>query len=271
VKLFIPVNDQTNPAYKPINVQMHSKVSDPHVPELPAGTVTLLFTDIEDSTRLITLLGDRRYSILLATHYDILRSVCAAENGHVVDTRGEEVFISFPRATDAINAAVNAQQAFAKHPWPDGLRLGVRMGLHTGEPYVAAEGYRGKDVHRAARIGVIGHGGQVLLSETTTSLVREELPHGVELLDLDQYVLEDVERPQRIHQLAIDGLRNEFPPLKSTRLVPDASTKWRMNKSKVKNQVVRASIGGMLAVAIISVISVLQLRLALPEEFAEAT
>ncbi len=183
-------------------------------PVLPGGTVTFLFTDIEGSTKLLKRLRDL-YSTLLDEHREILRGAFAKWNGHEVDSRGEEFFVAFPRATDAVASAVNAQRELAAHSWPEGVGVRVRIGLHTGEPWVAEEGYVGMDVHRAARIANVGHGGQVLLSETTAALVMDELPEGVSLLDLGRHRLKDVRRTEQIRQLVIDGLPAEFPPLKS--------------------------------------------------------
>ncbi|NIM95418.1 MAG: hypothetical protein GTO18_17110 [Anaerolineales bacterium] len=236
---------------------------------LLGGTVTFLFTDIEGSTQLLDNLGDQ-YSHLLEKHREILRNVFAARNGHEVDSRGEEFFIAFPRATDALAAAVKAQQELAAYRWPEGVKVRVRMGLHTGEPWLGEEGYVGMDVHRAARIGNLGHGGQILLSETTTSLVRDELPPGVDLLEMGRHKLRGVRRPERIHQLVIDGLCNEFPALKSIDRVPESLKQWRANRSSIKKQIALAGTGGALIVGIISVISVAQLQLMMPEEFAEA-
>ena len=97
-------------------------------------------------------------------------------HGHEVDTQGDAFFVAFARATDAVAAAVDAQRALAGHPWPEGVTVRVRMGLHTGEPQLSSEGYVGLDVHRAARIMSAGHGGQVLLSRTTSDLVEHALP-----------------------------------------------------------------------------------------------
>jgi hypothetical protein len=132
-----------------------------------------------------------------------------------VDTQGDAFFYSFPRATEAVNAAVDVQGALMQHAWPEDVKVRVRIGVHTGEPSVANEGYVGMDVHRAARIGHVGHGGQLLLSATTTELVRDELPEGVRILDLGKYMLKGMSRPERIYQLEIQGLPTEFPPLKS--------------------------------------------------------
>lgn len=188
-------------------------------PVLPGGTVTFLFTDIEGSTKLLKRLRDL-YSTLLDEHREILRGTFAQWNGHEVDSRGEEFFVAFPRATDAVAASVNAQRELAAHTWPEGEDVRVRIGLHTGEPWVAEEGYVGIDVHRAARIANVGHGGQVLLSETTAALVMDELPKGVSLLDLGRHRLKDVRRTEQIRQLVIDGLPADFPPLNSLELLP---------------------------------------------------
>src|SRR5438105_646504 len=129
---------------------------------LPTGTVTLLFTDIEGSTRLLQRLGER-YASVLAECRQLLRDVFQQWHGHEVDTQGDAFFVAFARAADAVSAAVTAQRALAAHPWSDGVEMHVRMGLHTGEPSLVAEGYVGVDVHHAARIISAGHGGQVLL------------------------------------------------------------------------------------------------------------
>jgi WD40 repeat protein len=128
--------------------------------------------------------------------------------------------VAFPRATDGVSAAVEAQRALADHAWPKDVEVRVRMGLHTGEPWEAREGYVGMDVHRAARIAHVGNGGQVLLSETTTALVLDELPEGVSLLDLGRHLLKDIHRPEHIRQLVVEGLPVEFPPLTSLEALP---------------------------------------------------
>src|SRR5215831_4309235 len=141
---------------------------------LPSGTVTLLFTDIEGSTRLLQQVGER-YASLLDACRSLLRAAFLEFDGHEVDTQGDAFFVAFARASDAVAAAVAAQRALAKHPWPEGVSVRVRMGLHTGEPQRSAEGYVGVDVHHAARIMSAGHGGQVLLSQTTRDLVEHAL------------------------------------------------------------------------------------------------
>jgi len=179
---------------------------------LPGGTVTFLFTDIEGSTRLLQELGDA-YGDVVRDHRLLLRGSLGDKGGTEVDTQGDAFFYSFPRARDAVAGAVAAQRALSTHEWPEGSEVRVRMGLHTGEPSVGDEGYLGLDVVRAARICSAGHGGQILLSETTRALLGNELPDGVAIVDLGQQDLKDVQH-ERIYQLAVDGDQS-FPPLKT--------------------------------------------------------
>jgi predicted ATPase/class 3 adenylate cyclase len=181
---------------------------------LPTGTVTLLFTDIEGSTRLLQQLGNR-YAGVLMEYRQVLRSACQQWNGHEVDTQGDAFFVAFVRAIDAVSAAVAVQRTLAAHSWPEGVSVRARMGLHTGEPSVAAEGYVGLDVHYAARLMSAGYGGQVLLSETTRALVEHDLPEGVSLRNLGEHRLKDVGYSSHIFQLVIAELPADFPPLKT--------------------------------------------------------
>ena len=183
------------------------------VHELPAGTVTFVFTDIEGSTSLLKQLGRDRYDEVLAEHTQLLRAAFAAHEGRVVDTQGDSFFVAFRTAADALAAAVDAQRDLAAHSWPEGVEVKVRMGLHTGEPKLGGERYVGLGVHRAARIGAAGHGGQVLLSSTTKELAEEELPPGVTIRDLGERRLKDMDQPQRLFQLVVDGLQSEFAQL----------------------------------------------------------
>ena len=192
-----------------------------HVNDLHSGTVTFLFTDIQGSTKLLKQLG-KAYAALLAEHHAIMRSAIDKFEGHEVDTQGDAFFVSFPRATQAVVAVTEIQRALATHSWSSEVEVRVRMGLHTGEPWLVEEGYVGMDVHRAARIAHVAHGGQVLLSETTFPLVQDELPDGVKLLDLGHHRLKDMRRPEHIHQLVIDGLVSEFPPIKSLENLSEA-------------------------------------------------
>ena len=181
--------------------------------ELPSGTVTFLFSDIEGSTRLLNRVGQRGYDEVLTAHQEILGAAFSAHSGRVVDTQGDSFFVAFGTAADAVAAAADGQRALAAHRWPDGAEARVRMGLHTGEPRVGQGRYVGIGVHRAARIGAAGHGGQVLLSWTTKGLAEEDLPAGVTIRDLGERRLKDIEQPQRLYQLVIDGLDSEFGQL----------------------------------------------------------
>ena len=183
--------------------------------ELPTGTVTFLFTDLEGSTALLKRLGRDRYEEVLAEHSRLLGAAVAAHEGRVVDTQGDSVFVAFRTAADAVSAAVDAQRDLAAQTWPDDAELKVRMGLHTGEPKVGEERYVGIGVHRAARIGAAGHGGQVLLSSMTKELAEEELPPGVSILDLGERRLKDLDQPQRLYQLVIEGLQSDFAQLRT--------------------------------------------------------
>ena len=172
------------------------------VRELPTGVVTLLFTDVEGSTRLLRELGEA-YGSALQEHRRTLRAVFAAHEGFEVDTQGDAFFVSFARASEAVAAAAEGQRALARGP------IKVRMGLHTGEPRVTEEGYVGLDVHKGARIAAVGHGGQVLLSQTTHALVDANVR------DLGPHRLKDLSAPERIYQLEIEGLPADFPLLKT--------------------------------------------------------
>jgi class 3 adenylate cyclase len=181
--------------------------------ELPGGTVTFLFSDIEGSTRLLQALGER-WEGALARHNEILRDAFAQAGGREVDRQGDAFFAVFPRARDAVAAAAAAQRALAAESWPADAQVRVRMGIHTGEPSVGGEGYLGLDVVRAARICSAAQGGQVLISETTRALVRGDLG-GLELQDLGEHRLKDIEHPERLFQLAGEGLATDFPALRA--------------------------------------------------------
>jgi predicted ATPase len=169
------------------------------VRDLPTGTVTFLFTDIEGSTKLLHELGAERYAEALAEHRATLREAVARHEGVEVDTQGDAFFVAFPTAPGALAAAREAQESLA---------IPVRMGLHTGTPLLTEEGYVGADVHRAARIAASGHGGQVLVSSSTAALLE---PSNNLLLDLGEHRLRDLSAPERLYQ-AGDG---EFPRLKT--------------------------------------------------------
>ena len=191
----------------------------PPASQLPRGTVTLLFTDIEGSTRHLERLGPQ-YAHALADHHRLLRAAFQAHQGHEMSTEGDAFFVVFHRAADAVAAAAAAQYALDQHPWPGGQKLRVRMGLHTGEPAMVEGHYIGMDVHRAARISQAGHGGQILLSQTTYDLVAGGLPRGVRIRDLGAHRLKDLQGVQRLYQLVLDGLPDQFPPLKTLDAYP---------------------------------------------------
>lgn len=144
-----------------------------------------------------------------------MREILRKWHGHEIGTEGDSFFAAFPRAKDAVSAAVEIQRRLAEVKFLDEVFVLLRIGIHTGEPWVDMEGYTGLDVHRAARITNIGHGGQVLLSETTSALIRDELPPGVSMRGLGLFHLKDMESPENIHQLVIQDLPSDFPPLNS--------------------------------------------------------
>jgi predicted ATPase/class 3 adenylate cyclase len=182
--------------------------------ELPTGTVTFLFTDIEGSTKLLQALGDR-WPTILEEHNRVLRDAISGAGGIALRTEGDAFFAVFERVQAALTTAGAAQWALASHPWPPDATIRVRMGMHTGEGTLGGDDYLGLDVHRAARIAAAGHGGQVLLSLATTELVRGGLPEGLGLRDLGEHRLKDLARPEHIFQLTIEGVPADFPPIRS--------------------------------------------------------
>jgi predicted ATPase/class 3 adenylate cyclase len=181
--------------------------------ELPSGTVTLLFTDIEGSTALAERAGDR-WPGLLAEHNRILREAFASHGGIELGSEGDAFFAAFTSAGSATAAAADAQRTLVAHAWPDGEAIRVRIGLHTGEPTPTPDGYVGLDMHRAARVAAAAHGEQVLLSQATRDLLPEDLG-GLTFRDLGDHRLKDLSGPQRLHQLCIGGLAADFPPLRT--------------------------------------------------------
>jgi YVTN family beta-propeller protein len=207
--------------------------------ELPTGTVTFLFTDIEGSTQLLKRLGDA-YADVLGEHQRLVRAAVEERGGREIDTQGDSFFFAFGRANAALGAAVAAQRALAAHDWPGGAPVRVRMGLHTGEPLVGEERYVGIGVHRAARIGAVGHGGQVLLSSATRELVEDEVGV-VSVRELGTYRLKDIDHPERLFQVDIEELQTEFPPLKAERVA----------EPRVKRRTLLvAALAGVLAAAV---------------------
>jgi predicted ATPase/class 3 adenylate cyclase len=182
--------------------------------ELPTGTITFLFTDIEGSTKLLQLLGER-YREVVEAHGRILRRAILSAGGGEVRTEGDSFFAVFPTPAAAIRAAVQAQLDLTEQAWPESHPVRVRMGLHTGEGVLQGQDYIGLDVHRAARIAAAGHGGQVLISDATRGVVERDLPEGVRLRDLGDHRLKDLDHPERLFQLVIPGLPADFPVPKS--------------------------------------------------------
>jgi predicted ATPase/class 3 adenylate cyclase len=171
--------------------------------DLPSGTVTFLFTDVEGSTKLLHALGAEAYAEALTEHRRVLRQAFAAHGGVEVDTQGDAFFVAFPTAPGALQAAGEALEGLSPGP------IRIRVGIHTGTPHLTEEGYVGADVNRAARIAAAGHGGQVLVSAATAHLLESR--NKVLLVDLGEHRLKDLSAPERIYQLG----RDEFPPLKS--------------------------------------------------------
>ena len=177
--------------------------------ELPSGTITFLFTDIEGSTRLIQELPEH-YDALFAAHDELVRRAIEQAGGTEVRTEGDSFFVVFTSASNAVRAAVDVQRSLSAHPWPDGPRM-----LHTGEGRVSGSDYVGLDVHRAARIAAAGHGGQVLLSDVTRSLAEPALTKGVTTRDLGNHTLKDLATPEHLYQLVIPDHPADFPALRS--------------------------------------------------------
>jgi len=184
--------------------------------QLPTGHVTFMITDVEGSTRLVLALGEA-FAETVETHNTLVRRSVQAEGGTVVSTAGDGVFAVFPSARGAVRAAVSIQRALRDQDWPHRRPVRVRMGLHSGLGVLGGDDYLGLDVHRAARIGAVASGGQVLLSAATVAELGTDLPEGVQLRDLGEHLLKDLPSPERISQLLVADLPSDFPPLRSLR------------------------------------------------------
>jgi class 3 adenylate cyclase len=183
------------------------------VSDLPTGTVTFLFTDIQGSTQLLQKLGDA-YEVVQNRHAEILRRAIQHCDGVLIRTEGDSFFAVFPNPVQAVRATVAAQRELAAEHWPRG-QLRVRMGLHTGEGKLGGDDYVGIDVNRAARLATAAHGGQVVMSDATLGLVAHGLPEGVTTRDLGDHRMKDIAHPEHVYQLVIRGLASDFPALKS--------------------------------------------------------
>ena len=183
--------------------------------ELPHGTVTLLFSDVEGSTALLSRLGPL-YADALDGQRRVMRAAWVAHDGNELGTEGDSFFVAFADASDAVAAALEAQHGLVEYSWPEGVRVRVRIGLHTGAPQVHDGGYVGMDVHRAARIAAAAHGGQVVVSEVTARLLEGSgLAPKIELTGLGTHTLRDLPHPERLYQVTVAGRQERFPPLKS--------------------------------------------------------
>ena len=180
--------------------------------ELPTGTITFLFSDIEGSTRLLRALGSQFESVL-ERHRILVREAVQRHGGFEISADGDSFFCVFNTAQDALTAAVDIHRAMEAQDWPDGHAVRVRIGVHTGVAAIAGDSYVGLDVHRASRISETGHGGQVILSAATRLLGEAGLPDGVTISDLGEFHLKDLDQPEHLFQLVIEGLDSVFPPL----------------------------------------------------------
>jgi DNA-binding NarL/FixJ family response regulator/class 3 adenylate cyclase len=175
---------------------------------LPTGTVTFLFTDVEDSTGLVRELGDA-YAGVIADHRRLVRGAVGERGGYEIDCRGDEFFLAFALPGDAVETAIAIQRTHEAHGWPAERQVRVRMGIHTGKPVVEEDDYVGIDVHQVARLCSAGHGGQVLLSQATLDALED-----IDVKDLGEHELKGLPRPERIFQLVHAGFENDFPPLR---------------------------------------------------------
>ena len=188
---------------------------------IASGTFAFLFSDIEGSTRLEQQIGTARYGVLRERHRAILREAFSAHDGIEQGTEGDSFFVVFASARAAVAAAIDAQRRLAGEPWPDGDVIRVRIGIHSGEAEVVGGSLVGLDINRAARIAAVGHGGQILISDTTRALVQAHLPADVRLRDLGAYRLKDLLGPEHVIQVDADDLPRDFPPLRSPDVRPN--------------------------------------------------
>jgi class 3 adenylate cyclase len=188
----------------------------------PGRTVTFLFTDIQGSTRLLRQLGNR-YAAVLDEHRRLIRESFQPGGGEEIDTQGDSFFVAFASSREALLAAVAAQRALANHPWPGGLRVAVRTGIHTGQALVVGDRYLGLSVHKAARVCAAGHGGQILVSDVTYQLALEDAEEldDVAVRDLGRASLRDLERPVHLFQVSARELDQGYPRLRGVETQPD--------------------------------------------------
>ncbi len=209
------------------------------------ATLTFLFSDIEGSTRLEQTIGTRAYGALRERHRALLRLAFTAHGGEEQGTEGDSFFVVFRSARAAVAAALAAQRSMAAEPWPEEAPIQVRIGVHSGEARSQGGSLVGIDINRAARIAAAAHGGQVLVSDVTRSLVRDEALEGIAFRDLGSHRLKDLNEPERLHQLVADGLRSEFPPVRTVDARPNSLP--AQLTSFVGRQAERAVVADLLA------------------------
>jgi predicted ATPase/class 3 adenylate cyclase len=213
--------------------------------DLTGATLTFLFSDIEGSTRLEQAIGTSAYGGLRERHRVLLRGAFEACGGEEQGTEGDSFFVIFRSARGAIAAALAAQRSLTAEPWPAAAPIRVRMGVHSGEARTHGGSLVGIDINRAARIAAAAHGGQVLVSDVTRSLVRDEALEGIAFRDLGPHHLKDLTEPERLHQLVADGLRSEFPPPRTVDARP--TNLPTQLTSFVGREAERAAVGNLLA------------------------
>jgi class 3 adenylate cyclase len=182
-----------------------------HAAALPAGFVTFLMSDIEGSTELLQVLGDRYRDVLDAVR-TVFRAAASRAGGREVDVRADESFVVFDRAAGAVRAAVGIQRALGEARWPEGVTVRVRIGIHSGRPTLTDMGYIGLPVHTAARVCAAAHGGQILASGQTREAVAESPPPGIRFRSLGRHRLPGLVRTEALFQVEADGLPANFPP-----------------------------------------------------------
>ncbi len=195
-------------------LQSERRHAAPEAPTLPTGFVTFLLTDIEDSTALLTQLGDR-YADLLKDVRAIVRKAVRKAGGHEVDVRADEYFAVFERTVPAIEAAVSVQRTLSERAWPDDLECRLRAGIHSGRPTLTETGYIGLSVHTAARVCSTAHGGQIVVSGEAKAAMKGSVPAGVRFHSLGRHRLAGLTRAEALFQVEADGLLADFPPLRT--------------------------------------------------------
>lgn len=213
--------------------------------KLPRGTVTFAFTDIEGSTDLLKRLGDG-YREVLSAHRRLVREIFGGFEGVEIDTQGDAFFFAFTTARNAVEAAVDVQRSHASHDWPSGEQVRMRIGLHTGEPSVGEEGYLGIDVVRAARLCSTAAGGQILLSETTRALLGSSLPSGVSVFPLGERRLKDIDQPELVYELEIEGLSRPAPATSETAKRKRVKRPWEEDLEQRIESFTERAIGGVM-------------------------